>query len=217
MRFKLGDITIRYIYDTHHLNIICIISYFNIFTFFKEWLALQYICYSFNKTAPYRWTLTLYILCCSQCIFCPQDRLKCDYSRLSIDFIAYSANNTGKRCVFVMYIHKGKCTTLIFIILWFGLSHQYYIQDNTWWLFFIVLHIVKRFVWDSTPTTQTIYASQASHLLISWQWDIYEVSRTRKYILKKNQTSAKIKTEMSTFVFPNHVIFLRLSTGWSTG
>ena len=29
----LGDITIRYIYDTQHLNIICIISYSEIFPF----------------------------------------------------------------------------------------------------------------------------------------------------------------------------------------
>ena len=37
MRFKLGNSTIRYIYDTHHLNIICIISYPNIFTFFGHY------------------------------------------------------------------------------------------------------------------------------------------------------------------------------------
>ena len=45
MRFKLGAITIRYIYDTHHLNIICIISYFDIFPFFKALLPLQHICH----------------------------------------------------------------------------------------------------------------------------------------------------------------------------
>ena len=35
MRFKLGENTIRYIYDTHNLNILCIISYYDIFTFFR--------------------------------------------------------------------------------------------------------------------------------------------------------------------------------------
>ena len=34
VHFMLGDITIRYIYDTQHLNIICIISYFDIFPIF---------------------------------------------------------------------------------------------------------------------------------------------------------------------------------------
>ena len=34
MRFKLGNSNIRYIYDTQHFNIIRIISYFDIFTFF---------------------------------------------------------------------------------------------------------------------------------------------------------------------------------------
>ena len=41
-----------------------------------------------------------------------------DYSRLSFEYIAYSANNTRKRCVFVIYIHKGKWNSLIFIILY---------------------------------------------------------------------------------------------------
>ena len=37
----LGNSTIRYICDTHNLNIICIISYFNIFSFFRELFPLQ--------------------------------------------------------------------------------------------------------------------------------------------------------------------------------
>ena len=37
VRFMLGDITIRYIYDTQHLNIIYIISYSDILTFFEHY------------------------------------------------------------------------------------------------------------------------------------------------------------------------------------
>ena len=37
MRFKLGGSTIRYIYDTQHSNIICIISYFDIFLILKHY------------------------------------------------------------------------------------------------------------------------------------------------------------------------------------
>ena len=33
----LDEITIRYIFDTQHLNISCIILYFDIFTFFKNY------------------------------------------------------------------------------------------------------------------------------------------------------------------------------------
>ena len=33
----------------------------------------------------------------------------------------------------------------------------------------------------------------------------YGVSRMRKLILKKNETSTKIETEMSNFVFPTHI------------
>ena len=49
----LGDSTIRYIYDTHNLNIICIISYFDIFPFFREFLPLKHICYYYNEPTPY--------------------------------------------------------------------------------------------------------------------------------------------------------------------
>ena len=37
MRFKLGESTIICIYDTQHLNIICIISYSDIFPYFQHY------------------------------------------------------------------------------------------------------------------------------------------------------------------------------------
>ena len=37
MRFMLGNSTIRYICDTNHLNILCIILYFDISPFFKHY------------------------------------------------------------------------------------------------------------------------------------------------------------------------------------
>ena len=55
------------------------------------------------------------------------------------------------------YKKVGKCTTLIFILIWFGLLHRYNIQDNTGWLFVIVLHVVKRFVWYCSVFTQYSY------------------------------------------------------------
>ena len=66
-----------------------------------------------------------------------------------------------------------------------------------------------------TPTTRTLSARQASHPLISQQWDIYGVIMMRSWILKtnKNLTSIKRKTEMSTFVLPTHVIFYVYSQG----
>ena len=81
----------------------------------------------------------------------------CDYSRLSFDYIAYSANNTGKCCVFVIYRHKGKCNSLIFILLIFFLSHWKHIQDKIRWLFIIVLHFVKSFVWYRSVFNQYSY------------------------------------------------------------
>ena len=57
MRFKLGNSNLRYIYDTPHLNTICVISYFDIFTFFRVLFILQHICYYFNQPTPYLCTL----------------------------------------------------------------------------------------------------------------------------------------------------------------
>ena len=74
--------------------------------------------------------------------------VNCDYSRLLFDYIAYSAKNMGKHCAFVIYIYKVNCTTFIFMLLRFGLLNRYNIQDITGRLFFIDLHVVKRFVWD---------------------------------------------------------------------
>ena len=97
------------------------------------------------------------MICYLQYICPSQDRQNRDYSRLSFDYIAYSAKNMGKRCVFVIYIHEGNCTTFIFILLWFGLSHWYNIQEITGWPFVIVLQSVKRFVWDHSVLTQYSY------------------------------------------------------------
>ena len=47
-----------------------------------------------------------------------------DYPRLSFDYMVYSANNTGKRYVFAIYIHKRTCNSLIFIPLLFCLSSR---------------------------------------------------------------------------------------------
>ena len=57
----------------------------------------------------------------------------------------------------MIYIHKGKFNTLIFMLLWFGLSHWYNIQDNTCWLSLIVLNFVKSFVWYCSFLTQYSY------------------------------------------------------------
>ena len=123
MRFMLTESTIRYIYDTQHLNINCILLYSDIFVF-RALLPLKHTCYYFNQPTPYLWTLTLSILFYLPYIRCLQDRKKRNYSRLSFDYIAYFSKNTGKRCIFVIYIHKGMCKILIFILLRFGLSHR---------------------------------------------------------------------------------------------
>ena len=59
--FMLDNSTIRKKIDTHHLNIVCILSYFDQFLFFALF-PLQHICYYFNQPTSYRWTLPLSIL-----------------------------------------------------------------------------------------------------------------------------------------------------------
>ena len=46
MRFRLGISTIRFILDTHHLNIIGIISCLEIFFFFLAILPLHHVIYT---------------------------------------------------------------------------------------------------------------------------------------------------------------------------
>ena len=46
---------------------------------------------------------------------------------------------------------------MIFLLIRFGLSHCYDIQDNTVFLINRVVHIVDRFVWDSSVFTQYSY------------------------------------------------------------
>ena len=62
--FVLGDSTIRYIYDTHNFNIICIISHSDIFPFLSS-LSLQHICYYLislhRTTGPSR--CLLFVIC----------------------------------------------------------------------------------------------------------------------------------------------------------
>ena len=103
-----------------------------------------YICYYFNKPTPYRWTLhVVYSLSFSIHLSLLQ-LIKRDNSQFSFDYIIYSANNTGKRFIFVIYWHKGKFNSLIFILLIFCLSWWKHIQLITRWLLIIFLHFVKR-------------------------------------------------------------------------
>ena len=85
---------------------------------------LKHICYYFNHPTPYLWTLTWFILCYLQYICRLQDQYNRNYSRLLFEYIAYSANNMGERCILVIYIHKVKCGSLIFILLRFGLLNE---------------------------------------------------------------------------------------------
>ena len=106
------------------MNIICLISYFDIFPFSKALFPLQHICYYFDEPTPYPWTLTFSIFYIFTIHLSFQQPINCNYSRLLFDNIAYSPNNTGRRCVFVIHWHKGKCNLLIIILLLFCLSRQ---------------------------------------------------------------------------------------------
>ena len=131
MRFKLVNSTVRHIYDTHHLNIIYIISYFNIFPFFEHYY--HYTIYAIVLIRIHRTAgpFTFYGCCYLQYIFCLQYRYNRNYLQFSFDSIAYSSNNTGEHRIFIVNIHTCKCTILILGILRFGLSHMYTIQNNT--------------------------------------------------------------------------------------
>ena len=67
-----------------------------------------------------------------------------NYPWFSFNYISYSANNTGERCVLVIYIHKFKCNSLIFILLLFFYCIEKIFRAKKL-IVFIVLHFVKFF------------------------------------------------------------------------
>ena len=79
---------------------------------------------------------------------------------MTFDSITYSTNNTGEHCVFMINIHTCKCTTWIFILMRFGLSNWYNIQDITGWLF---LNNPTR-CWQVCVISFSFYSTQ----LLSW-------------------------------------------------
>ena len=79
--FMLDNSTIRYICDTYNLNIICILSYFNIFSFLKHYL--HYNIYAIilitlhRNTGPSRCIFLVFIV---HLLFLRT--INCDYSQL---------------------------------------------------------------------------------------------------------------------------------------
>ena len=119
----LGNSNIRYTCDTQNLNIICIISYFNIFFFSSIIYITTYMILFYSAcTVPLDPPVVYYLISTIYLSFLRT--INRNYSRLSFGYITYSSNNTGKCCILVIYQHKGKCNSLILIILLFCLSHQ---------------------------------------------------------------------------------------------
>ena len=110
--------------------------------FSRALLPLNHICYYFNGPTPYQWTLTLsivYIFTMNLSLLRPINR---DYSWLLFDYITHSANTIGRHCVVVIYRHKGKCNTLIIILLLFFLSRWVLLYPHVVYC----LHIYNTFV-----------------------------------------------------------------------
>ena len=106
MRFKLGNSTIKYICDTQHLNIISIISYFDIYILFfghsYHCTIYAIILISLHRTAG---PFTLSFSCYPQYDFHSQYSYNGDYFCSLFDSIAYFANSTGEHLVFLIAIH----------------------------------------------------------------------------------------------------------------
>ena len=155
------------------MNIICIISYFNISPFFEHYYSCTIyaiILIILHRTAEY---FTLYFSCYSQCNCNSQYRYNYGYLGLSFDSITYFFKNTGEHCVFVINIHTCKCTLLLWEPPQFYLLRLYNIQNNIGWLFLIVLHFstglceIVKFLINTVITVTYFIRSQHCVLVIS--------------------------------------------------
>ena len=126
----------------HIIWILSVLYRISTYFLFKALFPLQHICYYFNKPTPYRWTLKLsivYIFTIHMSVLRPINH---DYSWLLFDYISYSTNNTGRRCIVIIYGYTGKCDALITILLIFCLSCRVPLYPNV----FYYLHIYNTFV-----------------------------------------------------------------------
>ena len=125
---KLGIINIRYILDTQHLNIISIISCFDIFFFLGGILSLHHICYYFNSRTPYDRSLGVVF-------YLPFAR------ELSMWILPYFMGSItclqtvrGNHRKIVIIVQKCKCSILQLLISRFDQSHWYlYILLIIYW------------------------------------------------------------------------------------
>ena len=99
----------------------CILTYF---LFYEALFLFQHICYYFDKTTPYHWTLTLSIVYIFKIHLLILRPINHDYSLLLFVYITYSVNNMGRRCVIIVYRQKDKYYAFVIIILIFCLSRK---------------------------------------------------------------------------------------------
>ena len=109
---------------------------------FLALFPLQHMCYYFNQPTPCHWTLHVVYSLIFTINLLFLRLIKRDCSRLPFDYIAYSANNTGKLFVFVIYQHKGECNSLIIVLLIFCLSCRVPMDPHVVYC----LHIYNTFV-----------------------------------------------------------------------
>ena len=117
--FKLGNSTIRYICDTQHLIIFCIILYSEIFPFLinisiTTYMLLFWSAYTVLLDPPvvYYLIFTIHLSLLQP--------INCNYSRLSFYYITYSTNNTSS-------ISSSWCTdTKVSAIHWYS-SYWYFV------------------------------------------------------------------------------------------
>ena len=133
VRFMLVNSSIRYICDTQHLNIICIISYFNIFHFFNHYFYCNIyaiILINLHRTAGPSHCLFFDIY--NKFVVVATDKLRLFTVVISLHCILRQQYGWTLR-LRDLQTHRGKCNLLIFILLLFCLSHRKHLQDITRW------------------------------------------------------------------------------------
>ena len=140
----------------HSIWILSVLYRIPTYLIFEALLPLQHICYYFNQPTPYRWTIRLYIIFIHNKFVLRKKGKTATIHGCSL-FILHTPPTIWANVSSSWYTYK-EVRALHLYSYYCGLVYHIDIIFRTiQGDFLIVLHFVKRFVWDCSVLTQYSY------------------------------------------------------------